>query len=890
MATVGTRRSTIQLTPGPSTNSVKIQVTAYYFGFDGAATPGTSNSLAQRTHTYNWNVTAGTAESHILRVTDGTTQTDPTGYLYWDADATVATVVVTPYDGANGTGNAGDPETLYLSLPSETSSVRFELSAGGTSSADYAVPGTGITIDEDGNARPRINNSVTSLTNLSDVTLVSAANLDVLAHNGSNWADVALTASHIQSGSFADARIAQSNVTQHEAALSIASTQITGLTAADVAAGTFPSGGHSFAGDVTLDAGASIFFDDTATASGVTGGSALFFDLDGGRYRSRITWNDGGGNFQWRFNHYYDGANEVFAYEDAGASEIGVPTYDTGEVQIKAAADPGGVSVDTAITWDNLFSVNPTYTRTTQPLQLPFGTVGAPGLTFTSETTLGLFRHSAATLGVAATRLRMPNNSPLVWEDSGGSGRDVLYINSSDDLIVRNAAGDILFQPSGTVTYLAVQGATNVWYNNSDTANNNQSFYIDDADTLFWHISHRATSYPSTPSEQKSRILFYYNGSTYRKWQFWHVGDSEHQLWVDNTEVLTLKDAAPFAEILGADDELLRLQQTSATGNPYISFYQSTNRRAYIQLQDSTTALRIVAEEASSEVRIESANTLMAEFAYGSYVRFRNSVDEHLQLRHASATGNPKITFYQTSTLGGSVEYRNATPGMVYEAEPASNYHQFFINNDLVFQLKQHAAPLVFIQGNFDEMLRMDHDSATGNPEITFYRSGTVGARITMDNTVGGLKFNSAISTGSDMAFQTGGTNRLQINGIDADEARVYVSNGQFHTQSVSAEATITALDWDTGNVQWVEMDSGNSGSTPNVGVASMVEGGTYVLIVRSGTGGASQWSSWTGVTAWVNGNVPQFVTSVGELCVVQFVCATVNAAKVVLGSWYQVT
>lgn len=65
------------------------------------------------------------------------------------------------------------------------------------------------------------------LSNLTDVGTTTPTSLNVLAADGTNWDSVALTASHIQSGTFADGRISQSSVTQHEAALSIVNANLT---------------------------------------------------------------------------------------------------------------------------------------------------------------------------------------------------------------------------------------------------------------------------------------------------------------------------------------------------------------------------------------------------------------------------------------------------------------------------------------------------------------------------------------------------------------------------------------------------------------------------------------------------------------------------------------
>tara|TARA_R110002072_G_scaffold26966_24_gene88497 strand:- start:2124 stop:3716 length:1593 start_codon:yes stop_codon:yes gene_type:complete len=80
-----------------------------------------------------------------------------------------------------------------------------------------------------------------SLGNLGDVTITSIASGELLKWNGSAWVNQTLaeagiaaashghSASQITSGTFANARIAASNVTQHQAALSISNSQVSGL-------------------------------------------------------------------------------------------------------------------------------------------------------------------------------------------------------------------------------------------------------------------------------------------------------------------------------------------------------------------------------------------------------------------------------------------------------------------------------------------------------------------------------------------------------------------------------------------------------------------------------------------------------------------------------------
>lgn len=85
------------------------------------------------------------------------------------------------------------------------------------------------------------------LDSLSDVVITSASAGNFLRFDGDNWVNTILAAgdipnldaSKITSGTFGDARIAQSNVTQHQAALSIAWSQLTSVPSA------FPPSAHT---------------------------------------------------------------------------------------------------------------------------------------------------------------------------------------------------------------------------------------------------------------------------------------------------------------------------------------------------------------------------------------------------------------------------------------------------------------------------------------------------------------------------------------------------------------------------------------------------------------------------------------------------------------------
>jgi hypothetical protein len=58
----------------------------------------------------------------------------------------------------------------------------------------------------------------------------------------------------------------------------------------------------------------------------------------------------------------------------------------------------------------------------------------------------------------------------------------------------------------------------------------------------------------------------------------------------------TIEANSTRTKISSGTSEILRLSTTSATGNPYISFYQSTTRRSFIQHQDSGDMLKLASE------------------------------------------------------------------------------------------------------------------------------------------------------------------------------------------------------------------------------------------------------------------------------------------------------
>lgn len=94
-----------------------------------------------------------------------------------------------------------------------------------------------------------------SLDLLGDVAITAPQQFHALKFNGTAWVNAFFDAADIMSGTFADARIAESNVTQHQAALAIAGPQITSglVQLARLGTGT-PSNANFLRGDGTWTA------------------------------------------------------------------------------------------------------------------------------------------------------------------------------------------------------------------------------------------------------------------------------------------------------------------------------------------------------------------------------------------------------------------------------------------------------------------------------------------------------------------------------------------------------------------------------------------------------------------------------------------------------------
>lgn len=140
-------------------------------------------------------------------------------------------VATTAYVDAavTASGSYTDPLTTNGDIVIRSGGTTTRLAIGSANQVLTVSGGLPAWVDNDGGAL--------ALDDLTDVTITAAATGEFLRYNGSAWVDTVLVAgdipaldtAKITTGTFADARIAESNVTQHQAALSITESQISDL-------------------------------------------------------------------------------------------------------------------------------------------------------------------------------------------------------------------------------------------------------------------------------------------------------------------------------------------------------------------------------------------------------------------------------------------------------------------------------------------------------------------------------------------------------------------------------------------------------------------------------------------------------------------------------------
>lgn len=149
--------------------------------------------------------------------------------------------------------------------------------------------------------------------------------------------------------------------------------------------------------------------------------------------------------------------------------------------------------------------------------------------------------------------------------------------------------------------------------------------------------------------------------------------------------------------------------------------------------------------------------------------------------------------------------------------------------------------------------------SATSSPYISWYQTTT--RQMYMQYVNGGLgRINVEGSSTYAFEIMTGGVIRFKIDGLDADEGRVYAENAQMYggyLDQGTGTGAIT-IDLDRGNTHHLN----NSGSR-TVTLAGEVNGTTGILTIEAIASATSSWT-WSTTIEWVGGTAPTLSTTLG--------------------------
>lgn len=343
-------------------------------------------------------------------------------------------------------------------------------------------------------------------------------------------------ATDVVSGEFDDARVQQSNVTQHQAALAIAAPQVT--------AGTFGVGNYVFTGGiVTLDelrvnfvVGTSGLRIETPSESLVT----FRFDSD--------AWRLYAGGTSTQVFHLTEAGNVSWAGSLTSGS---VPA-----ARVTAGTfGVGGYIFEQNTAWSSSQSsnVDSIFIRSTG------GTAGIGN--FGASIGFGKIASGSTARRAAIAVYQVGSDDDAValsfWTHTSGLSTDPL------ELVARfGGSGNLASEFFGPLT-IKTQG---------------------DGETLLHLNSERGWKFLQEGTGGAAALVL--RTDTISK--AFDIQDA------DGTRAARfLTSPSGYSLHLTADSEVLRIQSSSTTGSPYLSFYQSSTLRAYIQYQDSSDILVI---------------------------------------------------------------------------------------------------------------------------------------------------------------------------------------------------------------------------------------------------------------------------------------------------------
>lgn len=631
------------------------------------------------------------------------------------------------YNGSSwvATGNSGGTSTVDGDLSGTisiggTSTLTLDTvaSAGTSGSASKTVT---ITIDAKGR--------VTSLTEqdvaitASQVTSGTFADARIAQSNVTqHQAAINIAASQVTSGTFTDARVAQSNVTQHQAALTIAETQITnGSVLARVADNETISGNWAFNGTVsgqTPTNGAHLVTKDYADAlatgldfkQSVKAATTTNITLSGSQTIDDVAISAG---MRVLVKDQTDGTQNGIYVAAAGAWTRAADADNTPSNEVTSGmfcyVEEGTVNADSG--W--VLATNDVIT------------LGSTNLVFTQFTGLGQI--------TAGNGLTKSGNTINV---GGNAGRIVVNVDDIDLATVTDS-GTGSFKKISVDSYGRVTGTTDVV--SSDITSLVDSTYVNAAgDTMTGLLTISRTgnglvvaSTDPTASNNSGIILNTTANAT------------------ASSRIATIVLDANGADGTGGD---------YVTMNAFGSGDFTINNRNPAAITFQTNATERVRIDSSGNLIVGSATSsgfglLQVSSSLQDFADFSTSFAGEAHVRIRNTTGNPVYTMYQNANTGTT-----ASDGFWVGINSGGSA---VISN-------QESAPLL-LQTSGIERLRIDSSGVvtqtSNNAEFRLTESGTYYGSIKVDSS-GGLTIGSDpsnVAANSRLIFGVDGSERMRI-------------------------------------------------------------------------------------------------------------------------------
>lgn len=680
-----------------------------------------------------------------------------------------------------------------------------------------------------------------SLDELTDVTITSVVAGHMLRHNGSQWVNVVPDASHIQTGTFADARIAQSNVTQHQAALSIAASQVT--------AGTFPAGTFRFSGALEVLHDVS----DVMIRMG---------DLAGGTVNAR----------RWDLRVDASGDFDIRSITDAGATtahvlnitHAGVVTFPAG---LSASVLSSGTLADARVAQSNV-------TQHQAALAIA-----------ASQVTSGTF----ADARIAQSNVTQHEAALTILESQISDGSILARIAAAETIAGAWSFNNTRIGQSAhsPVTFTAASHFAQPSGYRTIVSNASTQFPTGWSTYYFWLVVGRRDF-----GGGYNGLAFSYSDG--RVWYGQNTVSSGLPNWY---EIFTI--ATP--QYLPTTDGTISVPIYSFASNPDVGMYYTAGSMNFtvnsvLHLTMGTDAggsswvyvpgvLRV-----GNELRLPNGTAGDPSLAFtsqettglywsSSTINFTIAGTKRMDLDPNNLRIWANFRFMDTATgddffdWGGSgiSVFRKLTNqgGLGIGADSSIVIHA----GDM---LGATVTGIGLVAGSSTENLYLAADSKIvilPNQQSGYTTAGrwmfsSTGLHADIAGSAGSPAFSLGGDTdtgfyslgGNNFGFTLGGVLRLNFVNVDADEAYAVFDNTQVGVDWVNRGTGTGAItiDFDQGNVQHLN----NTGSR-TVTLAAGRNGFTYLLTIERGTGAASSWT-WSTTIEWVGGTAPKLSTAAG--------------------------